>query len=157
MALYFQFLSDPLLLHLWFCSKSLFISFYFHFFSPFNFFSIFLFLFLYFSFVIYILWTFCFTCFPRFLHFTSFNCSLIIPAKTLRRFYFGTLEVRFIFLLTFRKLNLAINLKYLSYFFINFNNQWQLWNPHDEKSVPDLWIWWRIDWDDWHWKRWRQY
>ena len=74
-----------------------------------------------------------------------------------RRFYFGTLEVRFIFLLTFWKLNLAFNLKYLSYFFINFNNQWQLWNPHDGKSVPDLWIWWRIDWDNWHWKRWSQY
>ena len=88
------------------------------------------------------------------------NISLRLTAPSSfqqRRFYFGTLEVRFIFLLTFWKLNLAFNLKYLSYFFINFNNQWQLWNPHDEKSVPDLWIWWRIDWDNWHWKRWSQY
>ena len=26
----------------------------------------------------------------------------------------------------------------------------------DFKSVRDLWIWWRIEWDNWHWKRWRR-
>ena len=26
----------------------------------------------------------------------------------------------------------------------------------DFKYVPDLWICWRIDWDNWHWKRWRR-
>ena len=52
---------------------------------------------------------------------------------TLRRLYFATVEARFIFSLTFQKLSLAFNLEYLSQFFINFNNQWQFWNPHDEQ------------------------
>ena len=53
---------------------------------------------------------------------------------TLFCLYFETLEVRFIFSLTFQKLSLAFNLEYISQFFINFNNQWQFWNPHDEQS-----------------------
>ena len=53
---------------------------------------------------------------------------------TVRRLYFGTLEGRFMFSLTFWKLSLDFNLEYLSHFFINFNNQWQFWNPHDEQS-----------------------
>ena len=43
--------------------------------------------------------------------------------STLRRFKNRTLEVRFIFSLSFRTLGLAFNLEYLSDFFINFNNQ----------------------------------
>ena len=35
---------------------------------------------------------------------------------------------------SFRKLGLAFNLEYLSDFFINFNNQWQFLNPHDEQK-----------------------
>ena len=42
---------------------------------------------------------------------------------TVRRLYFGTLEGRFTFSLTFQKLSLDFNLEYLSHFFINFNNQ----------------------------------
>ena len=34
---------------------------------------------------------------------------------------------------SFRKLGLAFNLEYLCQFFINFNNQCQFWNPHDEQ------------------------
>ena len=56
-----------------------------------------------------------------------------IETCTVRRLYFGTLEVRFMFSLTFWKLSLDFNLEYLSHFFINFNNQWQFWNPHDEQ------------------------
>ena len=37
-------------------------------------------------------------------------------------------------LLYFQKLSLAFNLEYLSQFFINHNNQWQFWNPHDKQS-----------------------
>ena len=37
--------------------------------------------------------------------------------------YFETLEIRFMFSLTFWKLSLDFNLEYLSHFFINFNNQ----------------------------------
>ena len=44
-----------------------------------------------------------------------------------------TLEVRFMFSSSFRKLGLAFNLEYLCQFFINFNNQCQFWNPHDEQ------------------------
>ena len=47
---------------------------------------------------------------------------------TVHSFYFGTLEVRFIFSLTFWKLSLAFDLEYLSQFCINFNNQWQFQN-----------------------------
>ena len=56
---------------------------------------------------------------------------------TVRRLYFATLEVRFILSLTFWKLSLAFNLRYLSQVFINFNNQWQFWNPHD-KQISNL-------------------
>ena len=56
---------------------------------------------------------------------------------TVRRLYFATLEVRFILSLTFQKLSLAFNLGYLSQVFINFNNQWQFWNPHD-KQISNL-------------------
>ena len=35
---------------------------------------------------------------------------------------------------SWRKLGLAFNLEYLSDFFINFNNQWQFLNPHDEQK-----------------------
>ena len=52
---------------------------------------------------------------------------------TVRRFYFATAEVRFMFSSSFRKLGLAFNLEYLCQFFINFNNQCQFWNPHDEQ------------------------
>ena len=52
---------------------------------------------------------------------------------TLRRLYFATAEVRFMFSSSFRKLGLAFNLEYLCQFFINFNNQCQFWNPHDEQ------------------------
>ena len=52
----------------------------------------------------------------------------------MRRLYFETLEGRFMFSLTFWKLSLDFNLEYLSHFFINFNNQWQFWNPHDKQS-----------------------
>ena len=48
-------------------------------------------------------------------------------------FYFGTLEVRFMFSLSFWNLGLAFNLEYLSHFFINFNIQCQFLNPHDEQ------------------------
>ena len=51
---------------------------------------------------------------------------------TLRRLYSESLEVQFMFSLSFWKLCLAFNLEYLSHFFINFNNWWQFWNPHDE-------------------------
>ena len=34
---------------------------------------------------------------------------------------------------SFRKLGLTFNLEYLCQFFINFNNQCQFWNPHDEQ------------------------
>ena len=51
---------------------------------------------------------------------------------TLRSLYSETLEVQFMFSLSFWKLCLAFNLEYLSHFFINFNNWWQFWNPHDE-------------------------
>ena len=57
--------------------------------------------------------------------------------NTVRRLYFETLEVRFILSLTFQKLSLAFNLGYLSQVFINFNNQWQFWNPHD-KQISNL-------------------
>ena len=57
--------------------------------------------------------------------------------STVRRLYFATLEVRFILSLTFQKLSLAFNLGYLSQVFINFNNQWQFWNPHD-KQISNL-------------------
>ena len=57
----------------------------------------------------------------------------LIDVSTVRRLYFATVEVRFIFSLTFWKLSLTFNLEYLSQFFINFNNQWQFWNPHDEQ------------------------
>ena len=53
---------------------------------------------------------------------------------TVCRLYFETLEGRFMFSFTFRKLSLDFNLEYLSHFFINFNNQWQFWNPHDKQS-----------------------
>ena len=53
--------------------------------------------------------------------------------NTVRRFYFATAEVRFMFSSSFRKLGLAFNLEYLCQFFINFNNQCQFWNPHDEQ------------------------
>ena len=43
------------------------------------------------------------------------------------------LDVRFMFSSSFRKLGLAFNLEYLCQFFINFNNQCQFWNPHDEQ------------------------
>ena len=60
-----------------------------------------------------------------------------INIVTVRRLYFATLEVRFILSLTFQKLSLAFNLGYLSQVFINFNNQWQFWNPHD-KQISNL-------------------
>ena len=53
--------------------------------------------------------------------------------NTVRRLYFETLEVRFILSLTFQKLSLAFSLGYLSQVFINFNNLWQFWNPHDNQ------------------------
>ena len=52
---------------------------------------------------------------------------------TVRWFYFATAEVRFMFSLSFRKLGLTLSLEYLCQFFINFNNQCQFWNPHDEQ------------------------
>ena len=59
--------------------------------------------------------------------------SPLIVNHTVRRFYFATAEVRFMFSSSFRKLGLAFNLEYLCQFFINFNNQCQFWNPHDEQ------------------------
>ena len=53
--------------------------------------------------------------------------------STVHRLYFATAEVRFMFSSSFRKLGLAFNLEYLCQFFINFNNQCQFWNPHDEQ------------------------
>ena len=35
---------------------------------------------------------------------------------------------------SFRKLGVAFNLEYRSDFFINFNNQWQFLNPHEEQK-----------------------
>ena len=61
------------------------------------------------------------------------SIDIIIYAYTLRRLYFATAEVRFMFSSSFRKLGLAFNLEYLCQFFINFNNQCQFWNPHDEQ------------------------
>ena len=49
--------------------------------------------------------------------------------------YLAAAEVWFIFTSSFRKLGLAVNLEYLCQFFINFNNQWQLWNPHDKQTT----------------------
>ena len=60
-------------------------------------------------------------------------CKRIFLRNTLRRLYFATAEVRFMFSSSFRKLGLAFNLEYLCQFFINFNNQCQFWNPHDEQ------------------------
>ena len=52
-----------------------------------------------------------------------FSCESGIALHcTVRRLYFETLERRFMFSLTFWKLSLDFNLKYLSHFFINFNN-----------------------------------
>ena len=62
---------------------------------------------------------------------SSSNCHA--GTYTVRRFYFATAEVRFMFSSSFRKLGLAFNLEYLCQFFINFNNQCQFWNPHDEQ------------------------
>ena len=59
------------------------------------------------------------------------RCCVLIT--TVRRLYFATAEVRFMFSSSFRKLGLAFNLEYLCQFFINFNNQCQFWNPHDEQ------------------------
>ena len=56
-----------------------------------------------------------------------------LEETTLCRLYFATAEVRFMFSSSFRKLGLAFNLEYLCQFFINFNNQCQFWNPHDEQ------------------------
>ena len=64
-------------------------------------------------------------------HFNLQNQNL--NNTTVRRFYFATAEVRFMFSSSFRKLGLAFNLEYLCQFFINFNNQCQFWNPHDEQ------------------------
>jgi len=78
---------------------------------------------------------------------------------TVRRLYFATLEVRFILSLTFWKLSLSFNLRYLSQVFINFNNQWQFWNPHDKQiSIPSLIFEFaeKNDRDNWQWKRWRR-
>ena len=64
------------------------------------------------------------------------NCSdpdNVYLQGTVWRFYFATAEVRFMFSSSFRKLGLAFNLEYLCQFFINFNNQCQFWNPHDEQ------------------------
>ena len=44
---------------------------------------------------------------------------------TVRRFYFATAEVRFMFSSSFRKLGLAFNLEYLCQFFIKFNDKGQ--------------------------------
>ena len=41
------------------------------------------------------------------------------------------------FLLLFQKLSLAFNFEYVSHFFINFQNQSQFQNPHDEQ-IPKL-------------------
>ena len=62
---------------------------------------------------------------------------LEIAPYTLRRLYFATAEVRFMFSSSFRKLGLAFNLEYLCQFFINFNNQCQFWNPYD-KQITNL-------------------
>ena len=42
---------------------------------------------------------------------------------SLRRLYFATAEVRFMFSSSFRKLGLAFNLEYLCQFFIKFKDQ----------------------------------
>ena len=63
----------------------------------------------------------------------KYQCFTFILVITLRRLYFATAEVRFMFSSSFRKLGLAFNLEYLCQFFINFNNQCQFWNPHDEQ------------------------
>ena len=65
-------------------------------------------------------------------HYTLFYL-LLGEENTLRRLYLATAEVRFMFSLSFRKLGLAFNHEYLCQFFINFYNQCQFWNPHDEQ------------------------
>ena len=59
--------------------------------------------------------------------------NILCVCNTLRRLYFATAEVRFMFSLSFWNLGLAFNLEYLSHFFINFNIQCQFLNPHDEQ------------------------
>ena len=54
--------------------------------------------------------------------------NILCVCNTLRRLYFATAEVRFMFSLSFWKLGLAFNLEYLCQFFTNFNNQCQFWN-----------------------------
>ena len=66
----------------------------------------------------------------------TFHLQLLVCSSniyTVRRLYFATAEVRFMFSSYFPKLGLAFNLEYLCQFFINFNNQCQFWNPHDEQ------------------------
>ena len=80
------------------------------------------------------------------------NDALLLQTQTVCHLYFATLEVIFILSLTFQKLSLAFKLRYLIQVFIVLEFSWQAYF----KSVPDLWICWRIDWDNWQWKRWRQ-
>ena len=75
--------------------------------------------------------------------FICFYLSIISISKkytsTLCRLYFATAEVTFMFSLSFWKLGLAFYLEYLCQFFINFNNQWQFWNPLD-KQISNLYL-----------------
>ena len=66
-------------------------------------------------------------------HLWLLQSKVTYPWCTLRRLYFATAEVRFMFSSSCRKLGLAFNHEYLCQFFINFNNQCQFWNPHDEQ------------------------
>ena len=68
----------------------------------------------------------------------NYLCKLLLietAISTVRHLYFATAEVRFMFSSSFRKSGLAFNLEYLCQFFINFNNQCQFWNPHDEQNT----------------------
>ena len=57
---------------------------------------------------------------------------------------FTTAEVWLMFSSSFWKLSLVFNLEYLSQLFINFNNQWQFWNPHD-KQITKLSLIFKLD------------